>query len=150
VQALVAPAGFAAPRRTAAGFDSARVALLLAVLERRAGLIVHDRDVFVNVVGGLRLDEPAADLGVALAVASSYTDRPAYAEVAVFGEVGLTGEIRASSLAVSRVKELIRHGFRRVVLPAGNASRLSPRDIPEGLGLAPVKTLEEALEAALI
>lgn len=150
VQALVAPAGFSSPRRTADGFDQARVALLLAVLERRAGLILHDRDVFVNVVGGIKLDEPAADLGVALAVASSYTDRPAQGRVAVFGEVGLTGEIRAANRPGARLKELLRHGFSRVVLPVGNFQRLTPEEKPEGLELVPVKTIDEALDAALI
>jgi DNA repair protein RadA/Sms len=150
VQALVAPAGFSSPRRTADGFDQARVALLLAVLERRAGLILHDRDVFVNVVGGLTLDEPGADLGVALAVASSYTDRPAQARVAVFGEVGLTGEIRAAGRPGARLKELLRHGFNRAVMPEGNAQRLSADERPEGVEIVPVKTLEEAIEASLI
>jgi DNA repair protein RadA/Sms len=150
VQALVAPPGFSSPRRTADGFDQGRVALLLAVLERRAGLILHDRDVFVNVVGGLQLDEPAADLGVALAVASSYTDRPTQKRVGVFGEIGLTGEIRAAARPGPRIKEMSRHGFQKIVIPIGNASRLNKEDKPEGCEIVAVKTLEEALEAALI
>lgn len=117
VQALVSDAHAGSPRRTITGVNPNRVALLLAVLERHAGLRFCDRDVFVNVAGGIRLDEPAADLAVAVALASSLLGKPACAEAVVFGEVGLSGEIRAVSAARQRIREAAKFGLRRCIMP---------------------------------
>lgn len=124
IQALVAPASAGVGRRTAAGVDSNRVALLLAVLAQRAACDVLDRDVFVNVAGGLRLAEPAIDLGIACAIASSARGRALDARTVMFGEVGLAGEIRAVALCEQRLAEAARLGFRRAMLPTQNMARL--------------------------
>jgi DNA repair protein RadA/Sms len=121
VQALVAPSSLASPRRVAHGLDSSRLALLLAVLERGTSLRFADQDVFVNLVGGLRLREPALDLAVAAALVSSAVDRPIPADVAIFGEVGLLGEVRAVSRSSERVREAASIGFERVALPVRGA-----------------------------
>jgi len=142
VQALVAPASAGIGRRTAAGVDGNRVALLLAVLAQRAGCNVLDRDVFVNVAGGLRLAEPAIDLGVACAVASSARGRALDAHTVVFGEVGLAGEIRAVPLCDQRLAEAARLGFRRAIVPAQNAAHAARGGAIE---LVPVDRLVTAL-----
>lgn len=121
VQALVALSALGTPRRVAHGLDSSRLALLLAVLERHAGVSFGDRDVFVNLVGGLSLREPALDLAVAAALLSSGADRALPGEMAVFGEIGLLGEVRAVSRAAERVREAAALGFGRVALPARDA-----------------------------
>ncbi|MGE5236655.1 MAG: DNA repair protein RadA [Acidobacteriota bacterium] len=121
VQALVSRSSLANPRRVAQGLDAGRLSLLLAVLEKRAGARLADRDVFLNVVGGIEVDEPALDVAVAAAIISSAADRPLAADVALFGEVGLLGEIRAVSRAQDRVKEALALGFRRCALPASTA-----------------------------
>jgi DNA repair protein RadA/Sms len=121
VQALVAPSSLGSPRRVAQGLDGSRLALLVAVLERRTGLRFADQDVFVNLVGGLRLREPALDLAVATALVSSSVDRPVPADLAVFGEVGLLGEVRAVSRTSERVREAAALGFERVALAARSA-----------------------------
>jgi DNA repair protein RadA/Sms len=148
VQALVAPAAYGAPRRVASGVDANRLAILLAVLERRAGLHVLDRDVFASIAGGVRVDERALDLAMAVATVSSFRDVPVPADVAVFGEIGLAGEIRAVQLAPQRVAEARKLGFRRVIMPALNAERLLAAE-REGTDVVGVRTLEAALEAAL-
>ena len=117
IQALVAPAGYGTARRTAIGVEDGRVALLLAVLERRAGVDLASRDVYVNAVGGVRVGEPAADLALALALASSRLDIPLPDDVVACGEVGLGGEIRRVARSDLRVAEALRLGFRRVLLP---------------------------------
>src|SRR5690606_6596920 len=127
IQALVAPASAGVGRRTAAGVDSNRVALLLAVLAQRAGCDVLDRDVFVNVAGGVRLTEPAIDLGIACAIASSARGRAIDAKTVMFGEVGLAGEIRAVPLCEQRLAEAARLGFTRALLPRQNHARLEHR-----------------------
>lgn len=124
IQALVAPASAGVGRRTAAGVDGNRVSLLLAVLAQRAGCDVLDRDVFVNVAGGLRLAEPAIDLGIACAIASSARGRALDAHTVMFGEVGLAGEIRAVPLCEQRLAESARLGFRRALIPTQNLARL--------------------------
>ena len=128
IQALVAPASAGLGRRTAAGVDSNRVALLLAVLAQRAACDLLDRDVFVNVAGGLRLNEPAIDLGIACAIASSARGRALDPHTVMFGEVGLAGEIRAVTLCEHRIAEAARLGFKRALIPAQNAKRLSAAD----------------------
>ncbi len=143
VQGLVCPSGFGNPRRTSTGFDYNRMTLLLAVLEKRAGYFFQNLDAYVNVVGGLRLEEPAADLAVALSLVSSLKDKPIPEGVVAFGEVGLTGEIRAVSQAEARVAEAARLGFTRVLMPKQNAESITPRDDVE---IVAVQSVREAYE----
>jgi DNA repair protein RadA/Sms len=145
VQALVASAA-GMPRRTALGVDPHRVSMLLAVLERRAGIDVLGQDVFVNVAGGVRLGEPAADLAVIAAVASSATRRAVAAEVLCFGEVGLAGEVRAVTQPELRLREAAKLGFRRGVLPTLNRTRIE--EVP-GIEAIGVRDVEAALAALL-
>jgi DNA repair protein RadA/Sms len=146
LQALVSTSSYGNARRMASGLDQNRLSLLLAVLEKRAGLNLIAEDVFVNVAGGIAVDEPAADLGIVAAVASSVRNRPIKPGTAVFGEVGLAGEIRGISQAALRVREAAQMGFTRCVLPLGNCA---PEDVPEGLELAGVKNVSEALDALM-
>jgi len=143
VQALVAPASAGVGRRTSAGVDGNRVSLLLAVLARRAGIDIIAQDVFVNVAGGVRLTEPAVDLGVASALASSVRGRPIDPGTVVIGEVGLAGEVRAISLPEVRIGEAAKLGFKRCILPAKNLSRLEG---DFGVELVGVKRLDQALD----
>ena len=142
VQALVSPTSFGNPRRTSLGFDPNRTNLLLAVLEKRVGLELLGDDVFVSVAGGLEVDEPAADLGVAAAIASSFRNRPVPADTVLFGEVGLAGEVRGAGQVGLRIREAAQMGFTRCILPARNV----PTDGDHGLRLVGVDTLEQALE----
>jgi len=146
VQALVSGTIFGNARRMSSGIDANRLSLLLAVLEKRAGLSLAGEDVFLNVAGGMTVDEPAADLAVVAAVASSLRNRAVRERTAMFGEIGLSGEVRGASQAPLRLKEAAQLGFGRVVLPAGNASR---EDAPSGLELVSVRTVPEALDAIL-
>ncbi len=146
LQALVSPINFGVPRRTAIGVDYNRVSLLLAVLEKRVGMPFQTNDVYVNVVGGIRLDEPAVDLGIITAVASSLKEIPVDPKTVVFGEVGLTGEVRAIGQAEPRIKEASKLGFKRAVIPAGNARKLVA-DVP--IEITGIETVEEALEVLL-
>jgi DNA repair protein RadA/Sms len=141
IQALVSPTSFGNPRRMAIGLDANRTTLLMAVLEKRVGLQLLGDDVFVSVAGGLEVTEPAADLGVAAAVASSFRNRPLPPRTVVFGEIGLGGEVRSSGQAALRVREAAQMGFTRCILPARNV----PEDV-DGIQLVGVRTLEEALE----
>ncbi len=146
VQALVSTSTYGTPRRMAIGIDQNRLALLLAVLEKRAGLSLAGDDVYVNIAGGMTIDEPAADLSVVAAVASSVRNRALSDSTAVFGEVGLSGEIRGIPQAALRVKEAAQMGFSRVILPAGN---VDPADNLHGDGrceLVGVRTVGEALD----
>lgn len=142
IQALVAPATAGIGRRTAVGVDSNRVSLLLAVLAQRAACDVLDRDVFVNVAGGLRLSEPAIDLGIAFAIASAARKRAIDPRTVVFGEVGLAGEIRAVTLCEQRLAEAARLGFTRAIVPTQSASRTTSRS---GLELVAVDRLANAI-----
>lgn len=146
IQALVSRSSFGYPRRVALGIDTNRVALLLAVLEKRIGLALSAEDVFVKVAGGLVVDEPVADLGVVAAVASSFKGRPVQAQCVLLGEVGLAGEVRAAQRAVMRVREAARLGFNRIILPAGN---LPLPDDNGSVELVGVRNVGEALEAVL-
>ena len=146
VQALVSTGAYGTARRMASGIDPNRLSLLLAVLEKRAGLGLAGEDVFVNVAGGLAIDEPAADLGVVAAVASSLRGRGVRSGTAVFGEVGLGGEVRGTPRAGLRVKEAAQLGFTRCVLPAANGGRDTAADGCETIG---VETVEDALDALL-
>ncbi|HSG89024.1 MAG TPA: DNA repair protein RadA [Pseudomonadales bacterium] len=144
VQALVDDGQGAHPRRVAVGVDGNRVAMLLAVLHRHAGLQLGDQDVFLNVVGGVRVVETASDLAVLLAMVSSFRDRALPAEWLAFGEVGLSGEVRPVPNGQERLREAAKHGFRRAICPAGNR----PKDGIPGMEVIGVRTLQEALEAA--
>ena len=146
VQALVSKTTFNVPRRTADGFDFNRAALLLAVAEKRCGMKLSAFDSYINVIGGLRLDEPAADLPVILAVASSYRDQPIEDDLVAIGEVGLTGEIRSVSHMNQRLAEIARLGFKKCILPKNGAEKL---EIPEGLTVYRVKNLREAIEISM-
>ena len=145
VQALVSPSGYNASRRSN-GIDYNRAAMLLAVLEKRGGLQVSGCDTYINVIGGLSLDEPAADLATILAIASSFLDRPLGADLAAIGEVGLSGEIRSVSVINQRLSEISRLGFQRCVIPGHVKDELKQF---EGLTLIPVKNISEALAAVL-
>lgn len=145
VQALVTPTVFGMPRRTAAGVDYNRMVLLLAVLEKRAGLHLSSHDVYVSVAGGVSVEEPAIDLGIAAAIASSLRDRPVNANAVAIGEVGLAGEIRAVPQIAKRALEAARLGFRHCVVPRSAASEVTP----EGIEVVSVEHIAEAL-AALI
>jgi DNA repair protein RadA/Sms len=143
VQALVDESHLAAPRRVALGMEGNRLAMLLAVLHRHGGVAVFNQDVFVNMVGGLRLAETAGDLAVALAVASSYRDRPVPRDWIAFGELGLSGEVRPVMNGEERLREAAKHGFKHALVPHKNV----PKGGVEGLEAIPVKTLREALAA---
>jgi DNA repair protein RadA/Sms len=144
VPALVDQSTLGKPRRVALGLEQTRWALLLAVLHRHGGVGVFDQDVFVNVVGGIRVQETAADLPVLLAVLSSLRDRPAQAKTVAFGEVGLSGEIRPVPNGEERLKEAATHGFRRAIVPKANA----PRSGRVGeMEVVAVERLADALEA---
>jgi DNA repair protein RadA/Sms len=147
VQALVAPALYGAPRRVTTGLDANRLAVLLAVLQRRAGVQVLDQDVFASVAGGMRVDEPAVDLALCVAIVSSLRDLPVTSELALFGEVGLTGELRAVARPAMRVQEAKKLGFTRVLLPAANVAQLSAEERAD-IQLFGVRDLDEALAAA--
>jgi DNA repair protein RadA/Sms len=146
VQALVSSSTYGNARRMASGLDQNRLSLLLAVLEKRAGLNLLAEDVYVNVAGGMTVDEPAADLGVVTAIASSLRNRAIRPGTVVFGEVGLAGEIRGTSQASLRVREAAHMGFTRCVLPDGNAA---PGEVPPTLELARARTISEALDLAI-
>jgi len=143
VQALVAPTGFGTPRRTALGFDQARVALLAAVLEKKVGLELLQCDLFVNVAGGLQVDDPAADLATVAALASSFRDQPIPQRTLLLGEVGLAGEVRGVSQLEVRLAEAARLGFERAFVPAANARHA---ELPRGIALVGVETVADALD----
>ena len=146
VQALVTKTTFNVPRRTADGFDFNRAVLLMAVAEKRAGMKLNVFDAYINVIGGLRLDEPGADLPVILAVASSYRDQPIPDDLVAIGEVGLTGEIRSVSHMNQRLSEAARLGFKKCIIPRNGSEKL---DIPAGLTVYKVRNLREAIETTL-
>jgi DNA repair protein RadA/Sms len=148
VQALVTSSTFGNARRMASGIDQQRLSLLLAVMEKRAGLHLLGDDVYINVAGGMNVDEPAADLGVVAAVASSVKNRAVGSSTAVFGEVGLGGEVRAITQPALRVREAARMGFERCVVPLANADLPKP-DLPPNCELIGVRTVDEALQALL-
>ena len=143
VQALVAPSAGSKPLRSCNGFDYSRASMLLAVLEKRGGLKVSQCDAYVNIIGGLTLDEPAADLAAVVAIASSYLDKPVSSEMAAIGEVGLSGEIRSISHLEQRLSEVQRLGFTRCIVPAHRAKEL--KALPH-LELLPVQTIAQALQ----
>ncbi|MDQ0209240.1 DNA repair protein RadA [Alkalicoccobacillus murimartini] len=146
LQALISPAGYGNPRRMATGMDHNRVSLLMAVLEKRVGLLLQNQDAYLKVAGGVKLDEPAIDLAIALSIASSFKDKPTQSMDAAIGEVGLTGEIRRVSRIDQRVNEAAKLGFKRVIIPEKN---LGGWTVPSGIEVIGVPTLEKAIEVVL-
>ncbi len=142
IQALLCPTSFGVPRRMATGIDYNRMNLLIAVLEKRVGLNLSGQDAYVNIIGGIRLDEPAVDLALALAIASAFKNVPIDSSIAAIGEVGLTGELRAVNHIDRRLAEVQKLGFRACLIPEANIKNLQ---IPKGLKILPAKTLTEAL-----
>jgi DNA repair protein RadA/Sms len=149
MQALVSGSTYGTARRMASGIDQARLSLLLAVLEKRAGLNLIGDDVFVNVAGGMTVDEPASDLGVLAAIASSVRNRVIPTTTAMFGEVGLAGEVRGIAQAALRVREATQMGFRRCIMPEANVSDSSAPTADGECELVGVRTVGEALDAML-
>lgn len=146
IQALIAPSGFNGARRNSNGIDYNRAALLLAVLEKRGGISVGNCDAYINVCGGLELDETAADLAAVLAIASSFRDKPIGNDLAAVGEVGLTGEVRSVAALNQRLCEIARLGFKRCVVPSHVRGEIKP---PVGLELISVRNIREAISAVL-
>lgn len=145
VQALITKTGFGTPRRAASGFDFNRMNLLLAVMEKRAGFYMGNLDVYVNIVGGLRLDDTACDLAFCMAAVSSMLDKPVGDQVAAIGEVGLGGEIRSVNQLEVRVREAVRIGFRRILVPKHNLSQLTKSEFPD-VEIIGVSYLKQAIE----
>ncbi len=146
IQSLVCPTSFGVPRRMATGLDYNRLTMLMAVLEKRVGLALYNYDAYVNVVGGIRLDEPACDLGIAAAVASSFKNMPVDAGYVLVGEVGLTGEVRAVSQIEKRISEAMRLGFKNIIIPEGNMKLAGQMKTRGGFGIIAVSNIQEALE----
>jgi DNA repair protein RadA/Sms len=146
VQGLTSPTQFGNARRTANGVDFNRLLLISAVLSRRAGYKLAEQDIFVNVVGGLQIDEPAADLAIAVAIASSWKDVSVKADAVLIGEIGLAGELRMPSQMTARLKEASKLGFKTAIVP--KALRKG-EDYPKGIEIVEVRSISEALNAAL-
>ena len=142
LQALVSPCNFGNPRRTSMGIDHNRVSLIAAVLEKKVGIRFIDMDIFINIIGGVKMDEPAADLPLAVSLASSLFDKPVPSDTVVFGEVGLAGEVRGIGQAELRLKEAVKMGFKRAVLPKNNLKGLKVK----GMDLTGVKSVKEAMD----
>jgi len=148
VQGLVSPTSFGNPRRMSTGFDNNRMAMILAVLEKRAGYFFGNTDTYINIVGGLKLDEPAADLSVALALVSSLKDVAVRDDVLAFGEIGLAGEIRGVSHCEQRINEAARLGFKRCIIPESNMKNLSA-GLKKKLEIVGVKNIRDAFDAII-
>ncbi|WP_126424750.1 DNA repair protein RadA [Brevibacillus marinus] len=146
LQALVSPSSFVTPRRMATGVDHQRVSMIMAVLEKRVGLMLQNQDAYVNVAGGVRLDEPAVDLAIAVSIASSFREQATHPQDVVIGEVGLTGEVRGVSRIEQRIREAQKLGFTRVIIPKKNVRGL---DVPPGIEIVGVSNIEEALREVL-
>ena len=146
VQALTSPTNFGNARRTPNGVDLNRLLLISAVMTKRVGLRLHEHDIFVNVVGGLRVDEPASDLAMAIALASSYVDKPLPADIIMIGEIGLSGEIRAVSQLALRLNEASKIGFKRAIIPR---SRRNVDGLPKNMELLPARNVLEAMNLVL-
>lgn len=148
IQALTSPTSFAIPRRTANGIDLSRLLLLIAVLTKRVGLHLSDQDVFVNVVGGIKIKEPAVDLAVAVAIASGFRNVPVAADLAIVGEIGLVGELRGVRQMPQRLAEAARLGFKKCLVPSGSVK--GGQKTFDGMEIIPARSLEEALDVALL
>ncbi len=149
VQALVSTSSYGNARRTTNGVDTQRLSMLLAVLEKRAGLNLIGDDVFVNIAGGMAVDEPAADLAIVAAIASSVRNRVVPPTTALFGEVGLAGEVRGTTQAGLRIREAAQMGFRRCIMPEANIDPDDRKAVRESCDLVGVRTVGEALDALL-
>ncbi|WP_130860885.1 DNA repair protein RadA [Gracilibacillus phocaeensis] len=146
IQSLISPTSFGNPRRMATGIDHNRVPLLMAVLEKRVGLMLQNQDAYVKVAGGVKLDEPAIDLAVAISIASSFRDKPPQMDDVLVGEVGLTGEVRRVSRIEQRIQEAAKLGFKRAIIPAKNMEGWTP---PNQIELIGVRSVQEAIQATL-
>src|SRR5699024_650194 len=146
MQAVISPSSFGNPRRLATGVDSNRIPLLMAVLEKRVGLMLQNQDAYFKVAGGVKLDEPAIDLAIAISIASSFRDQSTLANDVFIGEVGLTGEIRRVSRIQQRVQEAAKLGFKRVICPDNN---LDGWQAPDEVQVIGVSTVLEAMEVGL-
>jgi DNA repair protein RadA/Sms len=146
IQALVAPQTFGTAQRTVSGVERSRVQILSALLDRRLGLSLCGQDIFVSVAGGLEVSEPAGDLGLVAAILSSYTNRPLPQDAVFFGEVGLAGEVRGVSRAEDRVREALKLGFKKMILPARQSRELSKSPAAKGAELHPIGNLDELME----
>lgn len=149
IQALASPSTFGIPKRVMAGVDSNRAAFILAVIEKYVGIHMQSLDLFLNVPGGLRVSEPGADLGVLLALVSSFRNAPIFPDMALYGEVGLGGEVRSARGAIYRVREAIKQGFSQMVLPVTDAERVKNQEISRLIELKGVSTVKDALEISL-
>src|SRR5690625_3058991 len=147
IQALISPSSFGNPRRMATGVDSGRVPLLMAVLEKRVGLMLQNQDAYIKVAGGVKLDEPAIDLAIAVSIASSFRDLPTNPDDIFIGEVGLTGEVRRVSRIEQRVQEAEKLGFKRVICSKNN---LGGWQVPKNIEVIGVNTVQEALKLGVI
>ena len=146
LQALVSPTSFGIPKRTATGVDYNRVSLLMAVLEKRVGMQIQNQDVYINVVGGIKINEPSIDLGIVMSIASSFRNIPIDGNVAITGEVGLTGEIRAVSFIEKRIAECKKLGFTKIIIPKSNYEAV--KDI-KGIDICPVDSVRQAINIVL-
>jgi DNA repair protein RadA/Sms len=149
VQALSSHTPFSQPRRTGNGVDLNRVLLLAAALSKRVGINMSDQDIFVNIVGGMRVVEPAADLAIAAAIAGSFRNQPIHADLAVLGEVGLSGELRSVGHLTRRLNEAAKLGFKRALVPRNSLRRIG-EELPAGIEVIGARTLREALDYALV
>lgn len=147
IQALISPSSYGNPRRMATGVESNRIPLLMAVLEKRVGLMLQNQDAYIKVAGGVKLDEPAIDLAIAVSIASSFQNQPTHPEDILIGEVGLTGEVRRVSRIEQRIQEAAKLGFKRVICPENNKDGLA---YPDGVEVIGVKTVQEALQKGLV
>ncbi|HOI29261.1 MAG TPA: DNA repair protein RadA [Melioribacteraceae bacterium] len=145
VQSLVTPSAYGNPQRVATGFDYRRLSILLAVLEKRAGLRLSNQNVFLNMAGGLRIDEPAVDLAVCCAIASSYSDKPAKKNTVVIGEVGLSGEVRSVGHIDKRIQEAIKLGFQRILIPGNNVKSVKVKGSIQIIGVDDIKSAIEKI-----
>ena len=146
MQALVSSSGYSVPQRTATGFDYKRLAILLAVLEKKVGLHLSKYDVFLNIAGGIKIDEPSIDLAAAMSICSSFKDSAMENDMLVLGEIGLSGEIRTISFVDRRIQEAVKLGFKKIVLPKGNMKNLKKDGILE---LIPVESVQDAVRLIL-
>lgn len=146
VQALVSSSGYSVPQRTSTGFDYKRLAILIAVLEKKIGIHLSKFDVFLNIAGGIKIDEPSIDLAAALSICSSFKDSPVDADMLILGEIGLSGEIRAISFAERRIQEAVKLGFKKIVLPKGNLKNFKQSS---SLEYIPVENIHDAVRLIL-
>jgi DNA repair protein RadA/Sms len=147
VQALVTPSAYGNPQRVATGFDYRRLSILLAVLEKRADLRLSVQNVFVNIAGGIRIDEPAVDLAVCCAIASNFSGKIAKNDAVVIGEVGLGGEVRSVSNIEKRIQEAAKLGFKKIIIPANNLKSLKKK---ENINIIPINDVNSALKEILV